>query len=89
MRNSFHHVHFGPRHTADWTVPAVSNAHVEVSGVEIFKVLVQRDKVLKHIESKLKGKNVSQQIRNKRNKLFSETTSAICKMKGQENTGER
>lgn len=51
MRNSFHHVHFGPWHAADWTVPAVSNAHVEVSGVEIFKVLVQRDKVLKHIKS--------------------------------------
>lgn len=51
MGNSLHHVHFGPWHTADRTVPAVPNAHVEVSVVEIFKVLVQWDKVLKHIKS--------------------------------------
>lgn len=53
MGNSLHHVHFGPRHTADWTVPAVPNAHVEVSGVEIFEVLVQWDKVLKHTKMKI------------------------------------
>lgn len=51
MGNSLHHVHFGPWDTTDGTVPAVPNACVEVSVVEIFKVLVQWDKVLKHIKS--------------------------------------
>jgi len=54
MGNSLHHVHFGSRHTANRTVPGVSNAHVEVSGIEVFKVLIQWDKVLKHTKNERK-----------------------------------
>lgn len=43
---SFHQVHFGPRDAADGPVPVVSYAHVEVSGVKVLEILVERHKVL-------------------------------------------
>lgn len=43
---SFHQVHFGSWDAAYWPVPVVSYAHVEVSRVEVLKVLVERNKVL-------------------------------------------
>lgn len=42
-----HQVHLGARHAADGPVPVVSDAHVQVAGVEVLKVLVERHKVLR------------------------------------------
>lgn len=41
-----HQVHFGTRDTAYGPVPVVPYTHVEVSGVEVLKVLVEGHKVL-------------------------------------------
>lgn len=46
MGCSFHQVHFGPWDAAYGPVPVVSDPHVEVSGVKVLKILVERNKVL-------------------------------------------
>lgn len=46
VRNSLHQVHFSARDAADGSVPVVSDPHVQVSGVEVLKVLIERDKIL-------------------------------------------
>lgn len=46
---SLHQVHFGPRDAAYGPVPVVSYAYVEVSGVEVLKVLVEGHKTL-HVD---------------------------------------
>lgn len=46
MRLPLHDVHPGSRHAADRPVPVVSNPHVEVPRVEVFKILIQGHKVL-------------------------------------------
>lgn len=42
----FQQVHFGPGGAAQGPIPVVPNPHVNVSGVEVLKVLVERHKVL-------------------------------------------
>lgn len=46
MGNSLHQVHLGTGDAADGSVPVVSNPHVQVPGVKVFKVLVEGDKLL-------------------------------------------
>lgn len=48
--NSLHYIKLCSGDTADGSVPAISNPHVQVSGVEIFKVLIQRYKILQEKE---------------------------------------
>lgn len=43
---SVHQVHLSSWNTADGSVPIVSDAHVEVSGVKVLKVLIKWHKVL-------------------------------------------
>lgn len=49
---SLHQVHFGPRDAAYGPVPVVSYTHVEVSGVKVLEILVERHKVLHMDESR-------------------------------------
>lgn len=46
MRNPFDEVHLRPRHAAYGPVPAIPYPHVQISCVEIFKILIKRNKVL-------------------------------------------
>lgn len=48
--NSFHHVHFSTRNTADGPVPVVPDPHVQVPGVKVLKVLIEGDKILQEKE---------------------------------------
>lgn len=45
--NPLHQVHLGAGDAADGPVPVVSNPHVQVAGVEVLKVLVEGDKLLR------------------------------------------
>lgn len=47
MGNSLHQIHLGAWDAADGSVPVVSNPHVQVTGVEVLKVLVEGDKLLR------------------------------------------
>lgn len=46
MGHSQHQVHFGPGYAADGPVPVVPDPHVQVSGVEVLKILVEGHEVL-------------------------------------------
>lgn len=46
MRFSLHDIHLGSRHTTDRSIPVVSDSHVEVPCIEVFKILIQGHKVL-------------------------------------------
>lgn len=52
MGHSLHHVHFGAGNAADGPVPVVPDAHVQVSGVEVLKILVEGYKVLRADEDR-------------------------------------
>lgn len=56
-----HQVHLGSWNAADGPVPVVPYPHVEVPGVKVLKVLVERHKVLK------KGRRQSRSWRMRRN----------------------
>lgn len=52
---SFHQIHLGSRDAAYRPVPVVSYPHIEVSGVKVLEILVERYKIL-HMDEKVDNK---------------------------------
>lgn len=50
---SLYQVHLGTRNTADRAVPVVSDPHVQIPGVKVFKILIEGDKILQKESEKV------------------------------------
>lgn len=53
-----HQVEDGSRQAAHGAIPVVSNPHVQVSGVKVLKVLIERYEILRTRKEKMRNQTV-------------------------------